>query len=142
MIKQKCIWGFIDKKKRKMWGFDDPDILRGRCKCKFLRNNKPAKRKRPGIALPVPAKPKKPQPPAGDTEANTKYLAAMKLKGCSKCKEIDPKCLDVHHLNPKDKKYHTYQMLKLPKSDFLAELSKCVILCANCHRKAHHKPTS
>ncbi len=59
-------------------------------------------------------------------------------RSCIKCGESDPCCLDFHHINPDDKKY------KLPSlkrgysiKTILNEISKCKILCSNCHRKLH-----
>lgn len=59
---------------------------------------------------------------------------------CSSCGEDHPACLDFHHLNPLEKKFnigsyitHGYSINKL-----LEEIKKCIILCANCHRKLHY----
>ena len=59
--------------------------------------------------------------------------------GCSRCPEKDPACLDFHHTDPKTKKFTIAAIstrspaLKL----LLAEVAKCAIICANCHRKEH-----
>lgn len=41
---------------------------------------------------------------------------------------------DFHHLSPSTKIDTISNMLKNPTSKIIAELKKCVMLCANCHR--------
>lgn len=59
---------------------------------------------------------------------------------CVECGESDPRCIDFHHRDPKQKLYTISYMANRGFSDkkILAELAKCVALCANCHRKHHH----
>lgn len=59
-------------------------------------------------------------------------------KKCAICKEDDICCLDFHHLND-DKDMGISQMVHWGYSwnRILTEINKCVILCANCHRKVH-----
>ena len=54
---------------------------------------------------------------------------------CLTCGENDPRCLDFHHL--KDKVYIISEMPRLGFSftNILKEIEKCMVLCANCHRK-------
>lgn len=60
--------------------------------------------------------------------------------GCSRCPEKDPACLDFHHTDPKTKSFtlagirQRSPSLKL----LMAEIEKCEVICANCHRKEHH----
>lgn len=58
---------------------------------------------------------------------------------CTICGESDWNCIDLHHLNPDDKKFtiggSTGYGIDTPK--FKQELSKCIAVCANCHRKIH-----
>ena len=67
-----------------------------------------------------------------------KFLA-IEYKGskCQICRyDTYQGALDLHHLNPKDKEFalshkgytRSWQKVK-------AELDKCVLLCANCHRE-------
>lgn len=55
---------------------------------------------------------------------------------CYCCNENDAACLDFHHLSNKE-----HLVSRLPsygsKSKFLNEISKCVLICSNCHRKIH-----
>lgn len=63
------------------------------------------------------------------------YLIDKLKSGCVSCPEKDIVVLDFDHLS--DKKFGISTMLKhgfsLSKID--EELSKCQILCANCHRR-------
>lgn len=61
--------------------------------------------------------------------------------GCTKCDESHPATLDFHHRDPKTK---LANISKLVKSGYgveilLAEIAKCDLLCANCHRKLEYK---
>jgi hypothetical protein len=57
---------------------------------------------------------------------------------CSKCGEKDRVCLDFHHLDPTSKDYNVSWLLRYgSKKKIIAEVQKCIVLCANCHRKLH-----
>jgi len=55
--------------------------------------------------------------------------------GCLKCGEKEPCCLDLHHVDPTSKEFEPSQATSITK--FVEESKKCVVLCANCHRKLH-----
>lgn len=59
---------------------------------------------------------------------------------CERCGETHQGCLDFHHLDPEGKDAPVGEMLANLKSkeSILAEISKCIVLCANCHRKEHY----
>jgi hypothetical protein len=58
--------------------------------------------------------------------------------GCANCGEKDPVCLDFHHKD-NTKEYDVSKLISLGNIVKLrAEIRKCIVLCANCHRK-HHK---
>lgn len=61
--------------------------------------------------------------------------------GCCRCGEADPACLDFHHRDDTDKEMTISKMITygFSKSKLRAEMDKCDILCANCHRKEHHE---
>ena len=61
----------------------------------------------------------------------------MSLRGCSNCSETDWRCLDFHHVNPQDKDDSVTQLVVNgnSKKRILKEIEKCIVLCANCHRK-------
>ena len=47
-------------------------------------------------------------------------------------------CFDFHHINPDEKKYNPSTALRLSKENRNKELSKCLLVCANCHRLIHN----
>lgn len=56
--------------------------------------------------------------------------------GCTLCDEDDAKCLDYHHMNPKKKKFSIGSVSSsVPTTAIQIEIAKCIVLCANCHRK-------
>ena len=63
-----------------------------------------------------------------------KYLNG---KGCAVCNETDIRTFEFDHINPITKKFNISQAVKLGYrwSDVEEEISKCRILCANCHKK-------
>lgn len=56
---------------------------------------------------------------------------------CYVCGEDSPHVIDFHHIDPSTKEYPLSKMLKFSKEKVDYELSKCIPLCANCHRKVH-----
>jgi hypothetical protein len=63
----------------------------------------------------------------------------MKVQlGCSRCPENHPSCLDFHHCD-EEKEFCISDMINEKHSEekILAEIAKCEVLCANCHRKEH-----
>jgi hypothetical protein len=67
--------------------------------------------------------------------------------GCMECGEGHPACLDFHHKDPTEKAFAISRGGGRSRESFLAEIAKCDLLCANCHRKrhfnektAHHAP--
>ncbi len=68
------------------------------------------------------------------------WLDEYKSKlSCSRCSETHPACLDFHHKDGKTKEFSLGNVSGwgYGKKRMLHEIGKCVILCANCHRKAH-----
>lgn len=59
---------------------------------------------------------------------------------CETCGEIHYACLEFHHYKKKkDKAVSNMVGQGYSKNTILKEISKCKVLCANCHRKVHHK---
>ena len=57
---------------------------------------------------------------------------------CSRCEENHPSCLDFHHVDG----YKEVNVSSAPGRGWSVrrikkEIEKCVVLCANCHRKEH-----
>lgn len=57
--------------------------------------------------------------------------------GCSNCDEDHPACLDFHHTNPDEKRFRVSQYGRYSLDLVKEEIEKCILLCANCHRKEH-----
>lgn len=75
-------------------------------------------------------------------QVKREYLKAAELLkkeyGCAICDENDPTCLDFHHWDPSTKKGLVPRLLKDRRTGQAAlEIKKCVVICANCHRKHH-----
>jgi phosphoenolpyruvate carboxylase len=64
------------------------------------------------------------------------YITSVKSVGCKYCQEKMECCLDFHHLSDKEfsigEKKYWYCLDRL-----IEEINKCVVICANCHRKLH-----
>ena len=58
-----------------------------------------------------------------------------RARGCTVCGESEPWVLDMHHLDADTKERNPAASATL--STFLREADKCVLVCANCHRKIH-----
>lgn len=63
----------------------------------------------------------------------------IKVKhGCCLCPENSKFCLDLHHTEKDDKVASVAYLISTKSIKLInAELRKCVVLCANCHRKVH-----
>ena len=69
-----------------------------------------------------------------------KLFEFLSKNKCKDCGERDPIVLDFDHINP-DKKFKSIsQMLSGHYSweSVVAEIGKCEIRCANCHRRRSH----
>ena len=69
-----------------------------------------------------------------------RWAYAIQLLGgcCSKCKQVfDPVCYDLHHVDPSQKEFTIGENMLVGKDRFEAEVNKCILLCANCHRLEH-----
>lgn len=57
--------------------------------------------------------------------------------GCKLCSESEPVALDLHHLDMTTKEHNPANMVSFSTEAMKGEIRKCVVLCANCHRKVH-----
>lgn len=70
------------------------------------------------------------------------WLRSLKLgQKCLYCPETYPACLDYHHRDENEK---SFNISKAPSGGYsreriLLEISKCDLVCANCHRKLHDR---
>lgn len=58
---------------------------------------------------------------------------------CQRCPEDHYSCIDWHHIDRTTKRDTVSALLTQMrnKAIIIAELEKCIPLCANCHRKLH-----
>lgn len=58
---------------------------------------------------------------------------------CNRCGENHPACLDFHHKDAKEKDFSlgNVKAMGWGREKLLSEIKKCVVVCANCHRKLH-----
>lgn len=71
-----------------------------------------------------------------DAKKERAYLefgSSCVLCGYSKCK----RALEWHHLDPSTKEVNPTKVFSRKWERIVEELSKCVLLCANCHREVH-----
>jgi uncharacterized protein affecting Mg2+/Co2+ transport len=64
----------------------------------------------------------------------TEYKSTL---SCIICSESESVCLDFHHKNSKQKEFSIGHALDKGKLSMMKEIKKCIVLCANCHRKLH-----
>lgn len=62
------------------------------------------------------------------------YLAA---NPCMEGGESDPRLLEFHHIDPSQKEYNVSELVngRYSIERIQKEISKCQVLCANCHRR-------
>lgn len=69
-----------------------------------------------------------------------KYIINLKHKnGCNKCGEKRWFCLDFHHKEDKFKNVSKMLSQVYGLKSIKNEISKCELLCSNCHKKEHSK---
>lgn len=72
-------------------------------------------------------------------EENQNIVNLRKSCGCQKCGEKRLYLMEFHHINAEDKINNIAHMIKsASKETLIAELDKCLVLCANCHREFHY----
>lgn len=69
------------------------------------------------------------------------YHSYKETLSCERCEEDNSCCLEFHHTDPSKKDFNLSLMRAggYSKKRILEEINKCVVLCANCHRKEHAK---
>ena len=70
---------------------------------------------------------------------NIQLVENARAVGCRKCGERRSYVLDFHHRNSWDKEDVISHMIKSSSAEnLIIEISKCDVLCANCHREFHY----
>lgn len=70
--------------------------------------------------------------------ANVAKFRAIKDRcKCANCTESDSVCLDFHHIGDKDMEITKAIHRGWSWTRVVKELEKCIVFCANCHRKFH-----
>ena len=63
------------------------------------------------------------------------WLAELKKQPCTDCGGVfPPECMDFHHLDKTTKSFSIGMNITRTRVALEDEISKCIILCANCHR--------
>ena len=62
-------------------------------------------------------------------------------RGCRNCDVDNPVCLDLHHTSDESKRRSVSQLIvdSCSWTELLSEVQKCIVLCANCHRRKHYE---
>ncbi|QLH80593.1 homing endonuclease associated repeat-containing protein [Halosimplex pelagicum] len=83
----------------------------------------------------------------GGPQSNRERLRAWSYEyrrncGCRRCSEDTPSCLQFHHPDPDEKSAGVGQLISdgADERAVRAEVDRCVVLCANCHRQEHFEP--
>jgi len=85
-------------------------------------------------------KERKPRRSNLDRKTKFNFIANLKTQiGCFNCREDNYIALEIHHLNPGEKKFSFHQCYIFTWEEILDELKKCKVLCSNCHRKGELK---
>jgi DNA primase catalytic subunit len=72
-------------------------------------------------------------------DARQKWNEYKSTLACSKCGEDHPATFDFHHVDKEDHQ-HVHQLISNGCFDAaIREIKKCIVLCANCHRKVHYE---
>lgn len=66
------------------------------------------------------------------------YISSKVVLQCCRCEEDYSSCMEFHHLDPSVKDFEiSSKVHNCTREALRLELSKCIVVCANCHRKIH-----
>lgn len=72
-------------------------------------------------------------------KAKERWWAFKKTLSCVRCGESHPATLDFHHVIKENKKSIRGLITKGAYRAAMKEIAeKCIVLCANCHRREHY----
>lgn len=104
----------------------DPTSKYGRASwCKWCKNNKVVTKKSKNTRR----------------DAIKQYINEFKHQPCSDCGKEYPSCvMDLHHIVPGCKEFAIARAATagFNLESIKKELSKCIVLCSNCHRLRHY----
>ena len=64
----------------------------------------------------------------------------VQILKCTKCGFDHHAALDFHHEDPTEKEYNVNRLVSDGRfKKAYAEIEKCIVLCANCHRIHHYE---
>lgn len=67
------------------------------------------------------------------------FINGFKNRPCADCGIQYPSyVMDFHHRDPSDKDFTVARIKGKPRKVIKAEIEKCDLVCANCHRERHH----
>jgi hypothetical protein len=73
-------------------------------------------------------------------ELRTLWAKFKATLSCAHCGENDPSTFDFHHIKKDPTNKKVYKLLQRQNyNGAREEIKKCIVLCANCHRKHHDK---
>lgn len=73
-------------------------------------------------------------------EEKARKVVALKGGSCNLCGyDRCVAALEFHHVDPSEKEFQISKRWSMKDERLLAEIEKCVLLCANCHREVHYR---
>lgn len=119
-----------------------PPLFR-RSECKECQRESAKKSRYASNASKAPKITKEPNRNKGKRARKLIVWLYKKYTGCEHCgnKNLDPKHLDLHHRDPKEKVDGISEMIcnLVPIKVLIRELLKCDCVCAICHRELHYQ---
>lgn len=70
-------------------------------------------------------------------EKRMKFISEFKTECCI-CREKRKPCLEFHHKDRNKKLFTIGKFVFKSREAIVDEINKCVVLCANCHRKVEY----
>jgi hypothetical protein len=116
------------------YGPDHPTLVKERARAARRRQQPDAKARQTELQKKAYHDPKNVEKRRAHKEANRTLLNDLKSKGCVDCGYKDLRALDFDHLPGQRKLGNMSDLHKESQATLLAEIAKCEVVCANCHR--------
>ena len=122
-----CINTYIEPQRESQMPYKDLEKQKTAQRESYLRNKEEIKKRQPDISQKF------------RKNRIEWYNSILATKTCIYCNESCTACLEWHHLDPsqKWKEVSTLFYSHYTKELILEEMSKCIVLCSNCHKKLH-----